>query len=96
VYGAEVFFIQLDSPEKLKLISNLFGDFKNRLYNKVEFLRSVQLFNSQVKKPLVNGFEFGFDSDVNMAVLNKKDGKREVKGTKTEFQLTNDLRHVLG
>ena len=95
VYGAEVFYIQLDSLEKLKLINTMFGDFKNRLYNKVEFLRSLQLFNSQVKKPLVNGFEFGFDTDVNMAVLNKKDGQREVKGAKTEFKLKNDIRYVL-
>ena len=33
-------------------------------------------------------------SDVKMAVLNKKDGKLEVKGTKTELQLTNDLRFI--
>lgn len=82
----------MDSPEKLKLISDLFGDFKNRLYNKIDLLRTVQLFNSQVKKPLVNGFEFGLDTDINMAVLNRRDGKREVKGTKTEFSLKNDLR----
>ena len=84
----------MDTPQKLQLARGLVGDWKNKLYQEVNLLRSLQLFNSQKKKPLANGFEFGVDTDANLAIFQTRNGKREVKGAKTEFNLK--LNHGYG
>lgn len=87
LYGAEVFFTQLDRPEELQRIGSLFRDFKNILYKERSILRNAQLFTSAVKKPLLNGLEFGANADINLALLHTRKGSRKETGSKTEFNL---------
>ena len=44
-------------------------------------MKSLKLMSFKNKKPLINGFEFGVEADLNAAVFHSRKGKLNIKQT---------------
>lgn len=93
VYGAEVFYSELDDMEELKrLVIFLRSPREHLLYKQIDKIRNVLLVDSRVRKPLVNGLEFNTFMDVSIGLLTSKDSKKDDSASKRDFDINNFYR----
>jgi hypothetical protein len=50
-------------------------------------MKSLRLMNVKNKKPLVNGFEFGIEADLNGAIFHTRKGKLNTKQSSFDVNL---------
>jgi len=97
VYGSQVFYSKLDSTQEMRNFTDLF--FRSpldNLYRQMQVIKNVMLWNSRIKQPLMNGFEFETSLDVTAGLLVSKASTRQVQDVDTKFDLDNFYSFSLG
>ena len=91
VYGADVFYSELDSGEKLNTLFSAFSNPKQSgLYMQKNVIRNLFLFDTYVQHPLMNGFEFNTRLDATFGLLVVGGGNREETADKNvKFNFNN-------
>lgn len=91
LYGSEIFFSELNNSEKLLKVGKfLRNPRESLLYAQVNAIKNVFLIDSNVRQPLMNGFEFNTFMDVSASLLiQKESSKKDLPNEKREFVLNN-------
>jgi hypothetical protein len=96
VYGSQVFYSKLDSTEEMKNLTDYFRSPLDNLYRQMMIIKNVMLWDSRIKQPLMNGFEFDTSLDVTVGLLVSKASTRQVQDVNTKFDLENSYSLSLG
>ena len=92
VYGADVFYSELDSREKLfKFFDAARNPKENGLYMQKNVIRNLFLFDTYVQHPLLNGFEFNTRMDAAFGLLVVGGGDRQEAADKSVTFNFNNL-----
>ena len=84
-----MFFSKLDSLQEIQQFALFFKNIKNSLlYKETLRIRNLYLFDSNIKKPLLNGFEFGGKIDVTFSSFLSRSGKRDEKDSNVDLQFS--------
>lgn len=84
----------MDSLEKIIQAAKLLENFKiDRLFKEVDRIRNVFLFNSNVQKPLLNGFEFEQSFDTTLSTYRFREGDRKDQGSTVDFNFRYFYRY---
>ena len=75
VQGNEVFYSNLDTPQKLVALIN--GPRQAILYKQIETINNILFATTQVSQPLVNGFTFRRRMEVSISAMLSKDTVRD-------------------
>jgi hypothetical protein len=91
LYGSEIFFSELNTPEKLLIVGKFLRNPREELlYAQTDLIRNVFLIDSNVRQPLANGFEFNTFLDVSASLLiQKQSSKNDLSDGRREFVLNN-------
>jgi hypothetical protein len=93
VYGSDVFYSKLDSAEEFKRLANyLKNPRETALYRQTKTIRNIFLFETTVKQPLLNGFEFETHFDGSLGLFISKGSTKTKVDSDLEFDLNNFLR----
>jgi hypothetical protein len=92
-YGADVFYSELNTVEKLRSLALFLRNRDKILYSQVKTIKNYYLVKSRVRQPLSNGLEFNSFFDITGGLLILKRSSKTDQEEKREFSIKNFYRY---